>query len=159
MDQPDLYSTQEGPSSGSPQFLEMRGYGSPQPPPPPLRLIRTPVQGGYPQYHLILTSPRMASLLVPLPHDQSVSLPPKFGPLPSCGVFCLVYYIEQCKTIPLSAQFTNLLIFHIVQLCLFCQPTQQVPVIILLQAARGEHAKGHPLLFSPCASSRFVSLP
>ena len=35
MDQPDLYSTQEGPSSGSPQFLEMRGYGSPHTPPPP----------------------------------------------------------------------------------------------------------------------------
>ena len=52
------------------------GYG-----PHPRRLIRTPVQGGYPRYHSILSPPRRASLLVPLPLDLSTSLPPEFCPL------------------------------------------------------------------------------
>jgi len=40
--------------------------------------------GGYHQYHLILSPPRRASLLVPLPLDLSTSLPPEFCPLLLC---------------------------------------------------------------------------
>ena len=61
------------------------GYG-----PHPRRLIRTPVQGGYPRYHSILSPPRRASLLVPLSLDLSASLPPEFCPLPLC-VFSMWY--------------------------------------------------------------------
>ena len=69
------------------------GYG-----PHPRRLIRTPVQGGYPRYHSILSPPRRASLLVPLPLDLSASLPPEFLPITFC-VFCLVPAIEPlCET-------------------------------------------------------------
>ena len=49
---------------------------------PGRRLIRTPVQGGYPRYHSILSPPRRASLLIPLFLDLSASLPPEFCPLP-----------------------------------------------------------------------------
>ena len=59
------------------------GYG-----PHPRRLIRTPVQGGYPRYHSILSPPRRASLLVPLPLDLSASLPPEFCPLPFVCFLC-----------------------------------------------------------------------
>ena len=61
------------------------GYG-----PHPRRLIRTPVQGGYPRYHSILSPPRRASLLVPLSLDLSASLPPEFCPLP---FVCSVWYL------------------------------------------------------------------
>ena len=44
------------------------GYG-----PHSRRLIRTPVQGGYPRFHLILSLPRRASLLVPLPLELSAT--------------------------------------------------------------------------------------
>ena len=59
------------------------GYG-----PHPRRLIRTPVQGGYPRYHSILYPPRRASLLVPLSLDLSASLPPEFCPLPFVCFLC-----------------------------------------------------------------------
>ena len=59
------------------------GYG-----PHPRRLIRTPVQGGYPCYHSILSPPRRASLLVPLSLDLSASLPPEFCPLPFGCFLC-----------------------------------------------------------------------
>ena len=59
------------------------GYG-----PHPRRLIRTPVQGGYPRYHSILSPPRRASLLVPLSLDLSASLPPEFCPLPFVCFLC-----------------------------------------------------------------------
>ena len=59
------------------------GYG-----PHPPRLIRTPVQGGYPRYHSILYPPRRASLLVPLSLDLSASLPPEFCPLPFVCFLC-----------------------------------------------------------------------
>ena len=72
---------------GSPQFLVTGGYG-----PHPRRLIRTPVQGGYPRYHSILSPPRRASLLVPLSLDLSASLPPEFCPLP---FVCSVWYLAQ----------------------------------------------------------------
>ena len=49
--------------------------------PHPWRQIRTPVQGGYSWCHSILSPPRRASLLVPLPLDLSASLPPEFCPL------------------------------------------------------------------------------
>ena len=54
----------------------------------PQRLIRTPVQGGYPWYHSILSPPRRASLLVPLSVDLSTSLPPEFCPLPFVCFLC-----------------------------------------------------------------------
>ena len=60
------------------------------------------VQGGYPMYHSILSHPRRASLLVPLPLDLSASLP-----FVSC-VFCLVYSVEPlCGTIRRSEDFIN----------------------------------------------------
>ena len=59
------------------------GYG-----PHPRRLIRTPVQGGYPRYHSILSPPRRASLLVPLSLDLSASLPLEFCPLPFVCFLC-----------------------------------------------------------------------
>ena len=62
------------------------GYG-----PHPWRLIRTPVQGGYPRYHSILSPPRRASLLVPLPLDLSTSLPPEI-----CKLVCLEWD-EKCS--------------------------------------------------------------
>ena len=77
---PDLYCT--------PQFLVTGGYR-----PHPWRLIRTPVQGGYPRYHAILSPPRRASLLVPLPVDLSASLPPEFCQHFLC-VFCVVPGIQ-----------------------------------------------------------------
>ena len=52
------------------------------------RLIRTPVQGGYPRYHSILSPPRRASLLVPLPLDLSASLPPEFCHYLLCFFLC-----------------------------------------------------------------------
>ena len=59
--------------------------------PHPQRLIRTPVQGGYAWYHSILSPPRRASPLVPLPLDLSASLPPEFLPI----IFCVfsVWYL------------------------------------------------------------------
>ena len=62
---------------GSPSFLVTGGYG-----PHPRRLIRTPIQGGYSRYHSILSPPRRASHLVPLPLDLRASLPPEFRALP-----------------------------------------------------------------------------
>ena len=63
----------------------------------PPETTRTPVQGGYPQYHSILSPPRRASLLVPLPLDLSTSLPPEFAHYLLC-VFCVVPGIEPlCK--------------------------------------------------------------
>ena len=59
------------------------GYG-----PHPRRLIRTPVQGGYPRYHSILSPPRRTSLLVPLSLDFRASLPPEFCPLPFVCFLC-----------------------------------------------------------------------
>ena len=74
------------------------GYG-----PHPRRLIRTPVQGGYPRYHSILSPPRRASLLVPLSLDLSASLPPEFCPLPFvcflCGTDISIY---AGKTLPIG---------------------------------------------------------
>ena len=74
-----------GPPSGSPQFLVKREFG-----PHPQRLIRTPVKGGYPRYHSILSFPGRASLLVPLPLDLSAFLPPVICPLIFC-VFSVWY--------------------------------------------------------------------
>ena len=54
----------------------------------PPETTRTPVQGGYPRYHSILSPPRRASLLVPLPLDLSASLPPEFCPLP---IVCFLF--------------------------------------------------------------------
>ena len=72
------------------------GYG-----PHPRRLIRTPVQGGYPRYHSILSPPRRASLLVPLPLDLSASLPPEFCPLPfvcfMCGTWYRAFMQKHCQ--------------------------------------------------------------
>ena len=72
------------------------GYG-----PHPRRLIRTPVQGGYPRYHLILSPPRRVSLLVPLSLDLSSSLPPEFCPLPFvcflCGTDISIYAEKHCQ--------------------------------------------------------------
>ena len=59
--------------------------------PHPWRLIRTRVQGGYPRYHSILSPPRRASLLVPLPLDLSTSLPPEI-----CKLVCLEWD-EKCS--------------------------------------------------------------
>ena len=99
---PDLYSTQEGPllvplhsqCLGDMDFT-------------PWRLSRTPVQGGYPQYHSILFPPRV----------QGVSpgpLTPRFKCLPATNilpitffwVFHWVYNTElQCKTIHQLKEF------------------------------------------------------
>ena len=60
------------------------------------------VQGGYSLCHSILSHPRRASLLVPLPLDLSASLP-----FVSC-VFCLVYSVEPLyETIRRSEDFIN----------------------------------------------------
>ena len=102
----DLYSTQEGHPSWFPLVPRTEGNG-----PHPWRLIRTPVRGGYAWYHLILSPPRMASLLVPLPLDLSTSLPPEFLPITFC-VFCVVPGIEPlCDT---TANRKSLLIFALV---------------------------------------------
>ena len=72
------------------------GYG-----PHPRRLIRTPVQGGYPRYHSILSPPRRTSLLVPLSLDLRASLPPEFCPLPFvcflCGTDIKHLCVKQCQ--------------------------------------------------------------
>ena len=96
---------------GSPQFLVTGGYG-----PHPRRPIRTPVKGGYPRYHSILSPPRRASLLVPLPLELSASLPPEFCPLPFvcflCGSWHRTFMRKHCqleefiKTIYRSSYFT-----------------------------------------------------
>ena len=69
------------------------GYG-----PQPRRLIRTPVQGDYPWYHLITSPPRRASLLVPLPLELSASQPPEVAHYLLC-TFCVTLRLEpQCKS-------------------------------------------------------------
>ena len=78
-----LYSTQEGHPSWFPSVLVLGDMGL-----TPGRKIRTPVQGGYPQYHSILSPPRRASLLVPLSLDLSASLPPEFCLLPFVCFLC-----------------------------------------------------------------------
>ena len=70
------------------------GYG-----PHPRRLIRTPVQGGYPRYHSILSPPRRASLLVPLPLDLRASLPPEFCALPFVCFLCGTWHRANRKTL------------------------------------------------------------
>ena len=75
----DLYSTQEGHPSWFPF---------------PRRLIRTLVQGDYPQYHSILSPPRRASLLVPLPLELSDCPPPEFCPL----LLCVLCVYLACRT-------------------------------------------------------------
>ena len=84
VDQPDLYSTQEGPPSGFPQFLMMRGYGT-----LPMETEQDSCPGWLPRDHSILSPPRRAPLLVPLPLDQSVSVPPKILPLSFLWCFLL----------------------------------------------------------------------
>ena len=65
------------------------------------RLIRTPVQGGYPRYHSILSPPRRVSFLVPLPVGLSASLPPQFCPLPFvcflCGTWHRAFMRKHCQ--------------------------------------------------------------
>ena len=55
----------------------------------------------YPQYHSILSHPRRASLLVPLPLDLSTSLPPEFCPLPIvcflCGTWHRAFMQKHCQ--------------------------------------------------------------
>ena len=80
---PDLYSTQDGHPSRFPLVPSDWGIWASPP-----ETTRTPVQGGYPQYHSILSPPRRASLLVPLPLDLSTSLPPEFCPLPIVCFLC-----------------------------------------------------------------------
>ena len=96
---PDLYSTQEGP----PLLVPLRGYG-----PYPRKLIRTPVQGDYSRYHSIMSPPRRASLLVPLPLELSASLPPEVPHYLLC-IFCVTSprLEPQCKT---TANWKSLLI-------------------------------------------------
>ena len=79
---------------GSPQFLVTGRYG-----PHPRRLMRTPVQGGYSRYHSILSLPRRASLLVPLPLDLRASLPPKFCALLFVCFLCGTWHRANWKTL------------------------------------------------------------
>ena len=72
----------------------------------------TPVQGGYRRYHSILSPPRMASLLVPLPLDLSPFLPLEFCHY-FLSVFCVVPGIEPlCET---TANWKSLLMVIMVE--------------------------------------------
>ena len=64
----------------------------------PPETTRTPVQGGYPRYHSILSSPQEG---VPLSLDLSASLPPEFCPLPIvcfvCGTWHRAFMQKHCQ--------------------------------------------------------------
>ena len=99
--------------------LRWGDMGLPTPPPPPWDWSGLLSRVVTPSTTWSWLPPGWLLSWFPYPKIRVFSLPPKFVPLLSWGVFCLVYCIEQCKTIHWSAQFINLLIFHIVHLCLF----------------------------------------